>query len=141
MIIRNLIKLGVGTSLLVMIAFIYYQQTHLSIWGFSIPKSELATIIVQTEQSVYVIHEKEDILAIAKELSKMEKAAKVDSTNFPENATDGKYRKILLQTTDKVTYGGNVWSSGNRIDSNGYYWTVKDETLFLRIEEALVKAN
>ena len=76
-------------------------------------------------------------MASAKEISMMERMQKINPTNFCVKEQPSKYKKLLFQTKDNMTYGGSFWK-GNVIiqDCNGFYWKATDD-LFAKIELGL----
>ena len=65
-------------SSIVILSFVFYQQTHLSVWGFNLYKDDIKDLIVQIDNKPYVISDKETVLKIANELSTMKKHSKVE---------------------------------------------------------------
>jgi hypothetical protein len=127
------------TILAIILGFITYKQTHLTIWDFKISKSELNSVIVYTEEGTYSITDKNDVLAIAKELSQMDKSSMLDPA-IKRELSNGKYKKILIKTDDNTTYGGSIWE-GNSLDSNGYYWVFVDEEIENLLNTTVANAN
>lgn len=113
------------------------------IWGFNLPKKDLKDVIVQTEKHSYLVKDKNMVLKIAEDVSKMEKYPKFES--LPPQTKPEKYKKLLIRTADNTIYGGSIWVTENNalFNSNGYYWgfdykgfsnrlnaLIKDTTLF-----------
>lgn len=116
-------------SLIVLISFVFYKQTHLSIWGFTISKEDLNDAIVQTDKHSYLVRNKKMVLKIAEDASKWKKYSKIES--FPPQTKHAKYIKLWIRTKDNNTYGGNIWITENNslLDSNGYYWELNYKEL------------
>lgn len=140
--------IGLISLVLIVIAFIgFYYQTHLSIWGFSLSKSDIKQVIISSENkeefSQYLITNQKEVLEIAKLLSKSEKYSEINHNNFTPDEAPEKYTEILLQTQDNTTYGGSLWVIGTNYvqDSNGYYWKVDYEKLRRLLNEAIPSAE
>ncbi|OOE12567.1 hypothetical protein [Fictibacillus arsenicus] len=106
--------------------FVFYQQTHLSIWGFNLAKKDIKEVIVSTDNHSYKVTDKKLIMKIAEDVSKMEKHSKIESFNFPPQQKPKQYNKLLIRTNDKVIYGGSFWIMENTVmfESSGYYWSL-----------------
>jgi hypothetical protein len=89
-------------AVLILISFVYYKQTHLSIWGFNLPKKDLKDVIVQTDKHSYLVTDKDMILKIAEDASKWKKYSKIES--FPPQTKLEKYKKILIRTADNTLW-------------------------------------
>ncbi|WP_100404292.1 hypothetical protein [Bacillus solitudinis] len=133
---------------LVVIAYVgFYYQTHISIWGFSLSKDDIKQVIVSSESeeefSQHLITNQKEVLEIAKLISKSEKYLEIKQNNFPPDERPEKYTKILLQTQDNTTYGGNLWILGTNYvqDSSGYYWKIDYEKLSRLLNEAIPSAE
>ncbi|WP_066072812.1 hypothetical protein [Neobacillus soli] len=128
-------------ALLILISFVYYKQTYLPIWGFHLSKKELKDVIFQTDKHSYLITDKKMVLKIAENVSKWKKYSKIES--FPPQAKPEKYKKLLIQTADNITYGGSIWVTENNalLDSNGYYWDLNYEELSNKLNESLKNAT
>jgi len=118
---------------------IYYFQTHISIWGFTIPKSELGDVLINTKEHGYMITSSELVMDLTIEVSKMKKLYKINPIEFPISEVCTKYSEILIQTKDHTTYGGSCWVYNNEIilNSNGYYWAVSPK-LFNLIDKSII---
>lgn len=124
----------IGATVLIIVAltlvFSYFSETHISIWGFNIPKNELKDVLISTKENNYIITNPQLVLEITKEASKMKKLYKVEPSNFPPKETANKYIKLMIRAG--ATYGGSFWQDGNNgimLDSSGYYWSVSRELL------------
>lgn len=129
----------IGATVLIIITltlvFSYYSQTHISIWGFNIPKHELKDVLINTKENNYIITNPQLVLELTKEVSKMKNLYKVEPGKFPPiqtptEETANKYTKLTIQTN--ASYGGSFWQDGNNglmLDSSGYYWSVSRELL------------
>lgn len=124
----------IGATVLIIVAltlvFSYFSQTHISIWGFNIPKNELKDVLISTKENNYIITNPQLVLEIVEEVSKMKKLYKVEPSNFPPKETSDKYIKLMIQAD--ATYGGSFWQDGNNgimLDSSGYYLSVSRELL------------
>lgn len=128
-------------TLLILISFVYYKQTHLSIWGFNLSKKELKDVIVQTDKHSYLVTDKKVVLKIAEDVSKWNKHSKFES--FPSQTKPEKYKKLLIQTADNNTYGGSIWVTENNalLDSNGYFWDLDYKGLSNRLNASLKNAT
>lgn len=131
-------KTRISISLIIValtLGFIYYSQTHISIWGFKISKNELKDVLINTKENNYIITNPQLVLELTEEVSKMKKLYKVEPGKFPTIETPpkeiaNKYTKLLIRTDS--TYGGSFWQDGNNgiiLDSSGYYWSVSRELL------------
>jgi hypothetical protein len=130
-------------GLILILSFVFYQQTHLSIWGFNLAKNDIKDVIVQTENKSYVITEKDRVLAIASEISAMKKHSKVEVLDFyPLNASDS-YTKIIVRIRDNTTYGGNLFKIGENIvqSGSGYYWSLDYQKLSNELDGSLNTAS
>lgn len=141
-------KKWISLFVIVVIACVgFYYQTHISIWGFSLPKNDIKQVIISSENkeefSQYLITNQKEVLQIAKLLSKSEKYSEIKHNNFPPDERPEKYTKILLQKQDNTTYGGGLWIIGTNYvqDSNGYYWKVDYEKLRRLLNEAIPSAE
>jgi hypothetical protein len=128
-------------ALLILVSFVYYKQTRLSIWGFNLPKKELKDVIVQTDKHSYLVTDKNMVLKIAENASRSKKYSKIES--FPLQTKYEKYKKLLIQTADNITYGGSIWLTENNalLDSNGYYWDLDYKELSNRLNASLKNAT
>ncbi len=128
-------------ALLILVSFVYYKQTHLSIWGFNLPKKELKNVIVQTDKHSYLVTDKNMVLKIAENASSSKKYSKIES--FPLQTKPEKYKKLFIQTADNTTYGGSIWLTENNalLDSNGYYWDLDYNELSNRLNASLKNAT
>jgi|GEM_PF-2981058 len=143
---KNKTKTAISLIILVtivLIGFIYYSRTHISIWGFNISKNELKDVLMDTRDNNYIITNPQLVLELTQEVSKMKKLYKVEPSNFPPEKTLTSYRSLMIQTKNNYTYGGSFWKDGNNgimLDSNGYYWSVSSE-LFKIMDKSLKEAQ
>jgi len=116
----------VGTLI---VGIVYYQVKKISFWGFTLPKSDINNAIVYTKDKSYMVTNRQIVLDLAEKISKMKRLQKIEVMRFPPGPSASPFTKIILQTKNHVTYGGSIWnlSSGNVMDSNGYYWVVTDD--------------
>ena len=139
-------KTKVRISIIIMITlvftgFIYYSQTHISMWGFNVSKNELKDVLINTKDNNYIITNSKLVLELTQEVAKMKKLYKIEPSNFPPKETPTKYTKLMIQTNS--TYGGSFWDDGNSgimLDSNGYYWSVSSELIIL-MDKSLIEAQ
>ncbi|MFC4323274.1 hypothetical protein [Litchfieldia salsa] len=133
----------ISISLIVILSFVYYQQSHISIWGFNLAKKDIKDVIVQTENSSYLITDKETVLTIAKEISTVKKHSKVEVSDSYSINTSGDYTKVLIRINDNTTYGGNLFTMGENIvqGSNGYYWSLDYQKLENELNASLNTAS
>ena len=143
--VKAFFKGTIGATVLIIIAltlvFGCYSQTHISIWGFNIPKNELKDVLINTKENNYIITNPQVVLELTKEVSKMKKLNKVEPSNFPPKETPTKFIKLMIQTD--ATYGGSFWQDGNNgvmLDSNGYYWSVSKELLEI-MDKSFIEAK
>jgi hypothetical protein len=113
----------------IILVLIYFYQTHISIWGFSVSKGELRNVIINTNDKVYWVGDSKFVQELSKEVSKMKRLNKIQPNNYPLKEKSTKYQKIKFQTENDYTYGGSFGedSNGQIIDSNGYYWSVSKD--------------
>jgi Ser-tRNA(Ala) deacylase AlaX len=128
-------------AFLILVSAVYYKQTHLSIWGFNLPKKDLKDVIVQTEKHSYIVTDKELVLKIAEDVSKMKKYSKIES--LPPETKPEQYKKLLIRTKGNTTYGGSIWVMENNvlIDSNNYYWDIDYNKLSNTLNTSLKNAT
>ncbi|MDP4086862.1 MAG: hypothetical protein Q8934_20045 [Bacillota bacterium] len=128
-------------ALIILISFVYYQQIHLSILGFNLPKKDLKDVIVQTEKNSYLVTDKNVVVKFAEDVSKWKKYSKIES--FPPQTKTEKYKKLLIRTKDNTTYGGSIWVTKNKalLDSNGYYWDLDYKVLSNILNASLKNAT
>jgi len=132
-----------GVIIIILILGLIYYQSHISITGFNIQKNELIDVIIYTEENQYMVTDATQILDISKEVSKMNKYAKIEASNYHSSKKQhSKFTEILIQTKSKGTIGGSFWDVGNNVllDSNGYYWVVNND-LFDLMEKSLKDAK
>lgn len=117
--------------ILAMIFISYYKLTHIPVWGFHFAKNDIKDVIVMTNHHTYMINDKDAVLGIAEAVSTMEKATKIQTDNYPPESQPASYTKILIQTKDNTTYGGDIWKLGSTavLASNGYYWRFDDDKM------------
>lgn len=129
-------------AIVIILGFIY-KESHFLIWGFNIPKSELSNIIIYTKENSYMVTDPNKVLELSKEISKMKKHSKISHSSSPFSRDQpSRFTQILIQTKNKVTYGGSFWDDGNNIvlDSNGYYW-IATKDLFDLMDKSLKEAQ
>lgn len=139
---RKIIIIGV-VIIIIISGFVYYRQTHVSIWGFNVVKSELKDVLIYTKENRYVVNDHKLVLQISEEVSKSERLNKIQPDNFPpNNDTQPQFIQIMIQDKYYVTYGGSFWLEDNGVimDSNGYYWRVDDD-LFNLLDVSLNSAK
>ena len=133
------------TSILIVAILLigYYKQSHLSIWGFNIAKSNLKDVILITDNHSYMIKDKDEVLSIAEASSRMDKYLEIQPNNFPPASQPEKLRSIFIQTNENITYGGDLWLLGSNvvIDSNGYYWNFDYKEMSSQINLLLKNAK
>lgn len=120
-----------------------YKQSHISITGFNVSKSELNDVLIYTNEHQYMVTDSKLVLELSNEISKMDKYSKIESSNFPPSKEQpSKFIKIEVQTKNKGTIGGSFWDDSNNIilDSNGYYWMATKD-LFDLMEKSLKDAK
>ena len=113
------------------IGLVYYQVNYISLWGFTLAKNDLNNAIIYTDDTNYMVTNRQVVIDLAEKVTKMKRSQKVESMRFPPGATAQPFEKLLLQTKDHVTFGGSIWnlSSGKFLNSNGYYWVVSGELI------------
>jgi hypothetical protein len=128
-------------ALFILISLVYYQQIHLSIWGFNLPKKDLKDVIVQTEKHSYLVTDKNMILKIVEDVPKWKNYSKIGT--FPPQTKTEKYKKLLIRTKDNTTYGGSIWVTKNKavLDNNGYYWDLDYKVLSNKLNATLKNAT
>lgn len=127
-------------AILLLISIVYYKQTHLSIWGFSLPKKDIKEVIVLAEKDSFIITDKDAVLTIAKSVSKMKKHSKIET--FPPESKSVRDKKIMIRTEGNITYGSNIWVTENNavLESNGYYWDFDYNAFMTTLNTALENA-
>ncbi|WP_221569300.1 hypothetical protein [Alkalihalobacillus sp. TS-13] len=134
-------SLGILTSISLglILAFVFYHQTHLSVWGFNLSKNDIKDVIVLKENKSYLITDEDRVLMIANEISNMNKVEVTDS--FPISTAE--FTKILVRTKDNTTYGGSILIKGESIvqNSNGFYWNFNYKKLSNELNSALKTAS
>ncbi|GKU25109.1 hypothetical protein [Clostridium folliculivorans] len=134
---KNKIILRVSMAMsiaLVFIGFIYYSNTHISIWQFNISKNELKDVLINTKDNNYIITNPKLVSELSQEVSNMKKLNKIELNNFPPKEKTMKYTKLMIQTKNNYTYGGSFWKDDNdgiMLDSSGYYWSVSSDLIEL----------
>ncbi|MGE8205424.1 hypothetical protein ACQKP0_12735 [Heyndrickxia sp. NPDC080065] len=129
-------------ALIILISFVYYKQTHLSIWGFNLSKKDIKDVIVLTEKHSYIVIDEDMVSKISEDISKMKRYSKIESFP-PQNTKPVRYKKILIRTKGDTNYGGSIWVMENNavLDSNGYYWDLDYNDLSNTLNVALENAN
>lgn len=132
---------GLIVGLLIVGAFLYYQFL-IDIWGFYLPRNDLNTAIILTDEHNYLVTKHQDVLDLAYEVSNMKKLDRVDPNTFGKREHPPSYRKLLIQTKDNGTFGGSFWVDGTNViqDSNGYYWRVNN-TLITKMDKMIKDAK
>jgi hypothetical protein len=110
---------------------VYYQINYMSLWGFTLKKDDLNKVIIHSDGKVYMVTNRQIVLDLAEKASKMKRLQKVEAIYFPPGPIAKPFGKLMLQTSNNGTFGGTIWnlSSGNTLDSSGYYWNVTDEVI------------
>lgn len=138
---KKYIAVAVILPLIAFIGAIYFYNSHISIWGFDLAKDNIKDVIIETGDGSYMVTDPEFVLEITREVSRMEKAYKLEPGLLPKEHADT-YTQLLVQAKDNATYGGSFWKDNNNIilDSNGYCWYTTEE-LFQWIEKSLKGAQ
>lgn len=139
---RKIIIIGL-VIIIIISGFVYYRQTHISIWGFNVAKSELKDVLIYTKENRYMVNDHKLVLQISEEVSKSERLNKIQPDNFPpNNDSQPQFIQIMIQDKYYLTYGGSFWKEDNGVimDSNGYYWRVDDD-LFNLLDKSLKSAK
>ncbi|NHM31949.1 hypothetical protein [Neobacillus terrae] len=125
---------------LILISFGWYKQTHLSVWGFNLPKSDIKEVIFYRGDHTYKVTDKDIVLKIAKKASKMKRYSKTDNFNSIPNL---EYKKLLILTKDNINYGGSIWNGENivLINSNGYCWELNYKNLSKTLNRSIKNAT
>ncbi|MCB2293596.1 hypothetical protein LGK95_08680 [Clostridium algoriphilum] len=130
---KNKVKLRISIIIIIVLiftGFLFYSQTHISIWKFNISKNELKDVLINTKDNSYIITNPQLVLELTQEAAKMERIYKIESVSFPLKEANNRYKKLMIQTN--ITYGGSFWQDGNNgimMNSNGYYWSVSPKLI------------
>lgn len=138
---KKYIAVAVMLPIIAFIGAIYFYNSHISIWGFDLAKDNIKDVIVDTRDGSYMVTDPEFVLEITREVSRMEKAYKLEP-GIPRKDQPDAYTRLLVQTKDNTTYGGSFWKGNGTIilDSNGYYWYTTGE-LFQWIDKSIKGAQ